>query len=174
MKYPAKRDRQAERRLGKLPKRQALHHASNHGLVDLAGLAEFALALRALARRKVAQARLATHDFPRRRDLEPLGGRFLRLATCNRFWHGSAEGSGRTAPGKLFFRDSQLRINRAEESASWFRVPGGFARAQVSVGRSTSAAPEIFGRVRRWRALRRPKLSATAWRQACDKVSPFQ
>ena len=83
---------------------QAILDALHHGRIDQAGFPEIALLLRALARSEVAQTRLATHDFARRRDLEPLGGRFLRLATCNRFWHGSAEGSGSAAAGKLFFR----------------------------------------------------------------------
>src|SRR4051812_27457886 len=111
---------------GELPKWQALHHTANHCLVDLAGLAQLALALRAFARCEVAQTRLAPHDLARRRDLEPLGGRFLRLATCNRFWHGSAESSGSATPGKFFF---QIRagISRAGASASLFPIPGEFA-----------------------------------------------
>ena len=63
------------------------HDAGDHGLIDLAVFAELALALRAFARREVAQAGFPTHDFARSGDFEPFGRGLLRLATCDRLWH---------------------------------------------------------------------------------------
>ena len=56
-------------------------------LVEEPLAAELALALRALARCEVAEARLASHDFSRRGHFEPLGNGLLRLATCDGSWH---------------------------------------------------------------------------------------
>ena len=75
--------------LVRLREREALFDAVDHGLVDLAVLAELALALRALARSEMAKTRLASHDLPRRGHFEPLGDSFLRLATCDGSWHGA-------------------------------------------------------------------------------------
>src|SRR5439155_12908754 len=61
----------------------------DHRLVDLADLAQLALALGALARGEVAQARLAAEQLASRGDFDPLGDRFLRLATCNGSRHGA-------------------------------------------------------------------------------------
>ena len=57
----------------RLRERHALFDAGNHGLVDLADLAETALPLRTLARCEMAQTRLTTQDLACRGDFEPLG-----------------------------------------------------------------------------------------------------
>src|SRR4051794_25106893 len=70
-----------------LDERQEFLDPVDHGLVDLAYLAELALALRTLGRSEMAQAWLATQDLPRGGHFQPLGSRFLRLATCDGSWH---------------------------------------------------------------------------------------
>ena len=67
--------------------RQALLDPVDHGLVDLAYLAQLALPLRTFRRSEMAQARLTTQDLARGGHFQPLGSRFLRLATCDGSWH---------------------------------------------------------------------------------------
>ena len=72
--------------MGETPKsgeRDAFSDARFHRRVDGGIFAKLALALRALARSKVAQAGFTAHDLTRGGDFEPLGGRFFRLATCD-------------------------------------------------------------------------------------------
>ena len=70
-----------------LGERQALFDAIDHGLVDLAVLAELALPLRAFARCEMAQPRLATKDLARAGHFEPLCSGLFGLTTCDRSWH---------------------------------------------------------------------------------------
>ena len=70
-----------------LRERQEFLDPVDHGLVDLAYLAELALALRTLGRSEMAQAWLTTQDLACGGHFQPLGSRFLRLATCDGSWH---------------------------------------------------------------------------------------
>src|SRR6478735_9127836 len=55
--------------------------------MDLAHLTELAFPLRTFGRSEMAQARLTTQDLACGGHFQPLGSRFLRLATCDGSWH---------------------------------------------------------------------------------------
>ena len=82
--------------------RQALFDAVDHGLVDLTGLPELALALRALARGEVAQAWFAAHEFARPGHFDTLRSGFFRLATCNGSRHGAGTVAEEVGPASTF------------------------------------------------------------------------
>jgi hypothetical protein len=85
-----------------LGERQALLDAGDHGLMDLGGLAELALALRALARGEVAQAGFAAEQLASGGHFKTLCGGFFRLATCDGSWHGAGKVAGEANSASSF------------------------------------------------------------------------
>ena len=111
----------------KLCKWQALHDAGDHGLMDLASFAELSLALRIFARSEMAQTRFAAEDLASSGHFEALGNGFLRLATCDRSWHGAGKVAGEAkSASTLFdpFRIPDREINLKAQPAAPVSVPG--------------------------------------------------
>jgi hypothetical protein len=99
----------------RLVERQALLDPCHHRLVDLAVLAELALALGAFARSEMAKAWLAAHDLAGAGDFHPLGSGLFRLATCD----GAGHGARKVAAASLLARGI------LQGRARYFRVADG-------------------------------------------------
>jgi hypothetical protein len=81
---------------------QTLLDAIDHGLMDLANLAELPLLLRAFARGEVTEAWLAAEHLSCRGDFDPLCNGLFRLATCDGSRHGAGKVAGNSRLATTF------------------------------------------------------------------------